>query len=167
MELGKIELNLQTQYGKATDGRRNWITTPPGGEPCTYRVAFPTARGPRNCPVRVVRDRQKREWRCRFIYFTNMSRTPPSYGGRETFPIHGAPGGTCWWPGEHWTGGSFPPTSAQRVRREIANEWPKRICGRVQRGPTRTTENRLIRSPRLNTLGGSWWQETTTIHQWW
>ena len=33
-------------------GRWNWGYTPPGGDPYTYTMAFPTAGGARNCLVK-------------------------------------------------------------------------------------------------------------------
>ena len=35
MELGSSAVHLQTQHGKAMGGRRHWVSTPLGGEPCT------------------------------------------------------------------------------------------------------------------------------------
>ena len=46
-----LEVHLQTQHRKAGGGRQNWGTIPPGREPCTYKMTFPTSGAPRNCPV--------------------------------------------------------------------------------------------------------------------
>ena len=51
MALGFLVVHLKTQHGKKMGGRRHWGTTAPGGEPCTYNMAFPNAGGPRNFPV--------------------------------------------------------------------------------------------------------------------
>ena len=57
MELGFLEVHLQTKHGKATGGIRNWGTTPPDGEQHTYNIAFPTSGVPRNCPIKGCRGR--------------------------------------------------------------------------------------------------------------
>ena len=48
MVLGLLELYLQTQNGEEMGDRWHWGTTPPGGDPRTYNMAFLTARDPRN-----------------------------------------------------------------------------------------------------------------------
>ena len=53
--LGLLVVHLQTRHGKAEGGRRNWGTTVPGGEPQTYKMDFPTAGVPRNCPIKMCR----------------------------------------------------------------------------------------------------------------
>ena len=42
---------MQTQHGRASEGRRCWEAVAPGEELWKYRMAILTARGPRNCPV--------------------------------------------------------------------------------------------------------------------
>ena len=42
---------MQTQHGKGAGGRRSWEDTSPGGYTRTYRMAFPTAGVPWNCPI--------------------------------------------------------------------------------------------------------------------
>ena len=43
---------LQMHQGNVEGGRKNWKTTAPSEEPCTYRMAFPTAGGPWNCTIK-------------------------------------------------------------------------------------------------------------------
>ena len=45
MAMGFLEVHQHTQHMKAEGVRRHWSTTAPGGEPQTYKMAFPTARG--------------------------------------------------------------------------------------------------------------------------
>ena len=52
MALGSLAVHLQTQHGKAMRGIRYWGTMPPGGEPHTYNMDFPTAGGTRNFLVK-------------------------------------------------------------------------------------------------------------------
>ena len=52
MALGSLAVHLQTQHGKEMRGIRYWGTMPPGGEPHTYNMDFPTAGGTRNFPVK-------------------------------------------------------------------------------------------------------------------
>ena len=51
MALGSLVGHMQTQHGRTAEGRRRWKPTPPGKEPGTYRMAFPTTGGLRNCLV--------------------------------------------------------------------------------------------------------------------
>ena len=55
MALGLLAVHLQAQHRKATEGRHNWGTIPLDVEPHTYKMAFPTAGGPRNCPIKGCR----------------------------------------------------------------------------------------------------------------
>ena len=52
MALGSLEVHLQKQNRKKASRRRNWVTTAPGGEPCTNNMVLPTSGGPRNCPIK-------------------------------------------------------------------------------------------------------------------
>ena len=45
MELGSLEVHLQTQHSMASGGTRHWRTTAPGRDPRTYNMAFPTTGG--------------------------------------------------------------------------------------------------------------------------
>ena len=51
MVLDFLAVHLQIQHGKEMGGRQHWVTTPPGGESCTYMMPPPTTGRPRNCPV--------------------------------------------------------------------------------------------------------------------
>ena len=51
MLMGLLEVHQQTQHGKASGGRRHWVTMAPGGDPPTYNMAFITAWDPRNFPI--------------------------------------------------------------------------------------------------------------------
>ena len=51
MTLKLLAGHIQTQNGREAEGRRIWAAMGPGEEPQTYRMAFLTAGGPRNCPV--------------------------------------------------------------------------------------------------------------------
>ena len=51
MAIGSLEGHIQTQHGKEAGGTWCWEATAPGGELHTYRMALPTALGPRNCPI--------------------------------------------------------------------------------------------------------------------
>ena len=42
---------MQTQHGRAAEGRRRWEAMHPSEEPPKYRMDFPTAGGIQNCPV--------------------------------------------------------------------------------------------------------------------
>ena len=46
-----MTFHLQTHHGKATGGRQHWKYSTPSREPRVYKIAFPTAGVPRNCPV--------------------------------------------------------------------------------------------------------------------
>ena len=52
MALGSLAVHLQTQHGKEMRGIRYWGTMPPGGEPHTYNMDFPTMGVPRNCLIK-------------------------------------------------------------------------------------------------------------------
>ena len=52
MVFGSLAVHLKTQHGEANGGRQHWGTTHPGGDPRTYNIDFPTAGGPKNCPVK-------------------------------------------------------------------------------------------------------------------
>ena len=47
MALGLLAVHLLIKKRKSTGGRRHWGTTTLCGEPRIYKMAFPTARGPR------------------------------------------------------------------------------------------------------------------------
>ena len=49
--MGLLVVHKKTQHGKAAGGRRHWVTTNPRGDTLTYKMDFPTAGGPSNCPV--------------------------------------------------------------------------------------------------------------------
>ena len=51
MALNLLAVHQQTHHRKAAGGRWHWGTTDPGGEPQTYKMAFPTTVIPRNCPI--------------------------------------------------------------------------------------------------------------------
>ena len=51
MALRSLAGHMQTQHGREAEGRHIWEATNPSEQPCTYRMAFLTARRPRNCPV--------------------------------------------------------------------------------------------------------------------
>ena len=51
MTLVSLEVHLQAHYGTSKGGRQHQGTTAPGREPLTYKMAFPTVRGTRNCPA--------------------------------------------------------------------------------------------------------------------
>ena len=55
IELGSLAVYLQTQQRKEMGSRQHWGNTALGGEPCTYKMDFPTAGVPRNCPVKGCR----------------------------------------------------------------------------------------------------------------
>ena len=67
--LGSLIVHLHMQHGTATDGKRHWETTSPGGEPCTYKMAFPTSGGPRNCPIEGCWERAATRMVMRFNFF--------------------------------------------------------------------------------------------------
>ena len=52
MVLGTLAVYQQTYHSKAAVGRRHWVTMAPGGDPQTFKMDFPTAGVPRNCPVK-------------------------------------------------------------------------------------------------------------------
>ena len=70
MALGSLAFHLQTQHGKESGMRRHWETTYSGGEPYIYRMAFPTARVPRNLPVKgcLVRAETRATMRVHFFH---------------------------------------------------------------------------------------------------
>ena len=72
MVLGSMEVHLQMQHGKATGGRKHWGTPPPGVEPHTYNMAFPTAVGLRNCPVNGCRGRAEK-WTAIRVHFSHRN----------------------------------------------------------------------------------------------
>ena len=76
MALGSLEVHLQMQPGEATVGRQHWGATAPGGEPRTYNMVFPTARGPRNCPIEVCRVQAVTQTAMQVQFINGMSRTP-------------------------------------------------------------------------------------------
>ena len=51
MALGSMAGHLKTLHGQAAEERLIFAASPPGEEPQTYRMAFPTAGDPRSCPV--------------------------------------------------------------------------------------------------------------------
>ena len=51
MAMGLMAVHQQTNHKNAEGGGRNWVTTPPGGEPRTYKMYFPTVGWERNCSV--------------------------------------------------------------------------------------------------------------------
>ena len=51
MTLELLEGHMQKQHGNKTKGRRFLEATDLGGEPRTYRMAFPTDGGTQNCPI--------------------------------------------------------------------------------------------------------------------
>ena len=92
MSLWLLAVHLQTHQGKATGGSWNWGTTAQGGDPYNYNIALSITEGPRNCPVKVVRDGRRQGRRCGSISFTGMSKTPRLSCRRKTSPTRGAPG---------------------------------------------------------------------------
>ena len=46
MVTGSLEVHQQTHHGVEEGGIRQWETSPPVGEPQTYRMAFPNLGGP-------------------------------------------------------------------------------------------------------------------------
>ena len=52
MALGSLAVHMQMQHGNEAVGRRHWETTAPSGDSRTYRMAFTTTGGTRNCPVK-------------------------------------------------------------------------------------------------------------------
>ena len=52
MAVGLLVVHLQMHHGNVKGGRKNWKTTAPSEEPCTYSMAFPTAGGPWNCTIK-------------------------------------------------------------------------------------------------------------------
>ena len=55
MSAGLLAIHRQTQHGVESGGRMQWETPPPYGEPQTYHMAYPNARGPRKFPVKGCR----------------------------------------------------------------------------------------------------------------
>ena len=51
MAAGSLASHWMTQNVKAKDEKWSWEASATGGEPRTYRIAFPTKGGPRCCPV--------------------------------------------------------------------------------------------------------------------
>ena len=76
MVLGSLAAHLQTQNGKATRGGHNWGTTPPGGEPYTYLMSFPTTGGLRTCPVEGFMVWAETRTAMQVYFLTRMSRIP-------------------------------------------------------------------------------------------
>ena len=52
MVLGSLAFHLQMQHRKSSVSRWHWGTPFLSRDPCTYKMDFPTSRGPRNCPVK-------------------------------------------------------------------------------------------------------------------
>ena len=57
MVMGLLEVHQHMQHVKAAVGQNHLVTTAPGGEPITYKIAFPNAGGPRNFPVKGCQER--------------------------------------------------------------------------------------------------------------
>ena len=76
MTLGLLAFHLLTQHGKTMGRRRHWGTTAPGGEPCTYKMDFPTAGGARNCLVEGCRGWAAMRMAVRVHFFTSTSKIP-------------------------------------------------------------------------------------------
>ena len=51
MAAGSLASHRVTQHGRAAEERWSWEDSATGGEPQTYRMAFPTKGGPWSCPV--------------------------------------------------------------------------------------------------------------------
>ena len=68
--MGSLTVHKQTQHGKSEGGRRKLDTTAPGGEPQTYKMAFPNAGGARNCLVKGCQGRvaTRTEMRVQFLH---------------------------------------------------------------------------------------------------
>ena len=51
MAAGSLASHRVTQHGRAAEEQLIWDASATGGEPQTYRMAFPNKGGPRSCPV--------------------------------------------------------------------------------------------------------------------
>ena len=58
MVRGLLESQQHMKHKNVLIWSRHWATTPPGRDPRTYNMAFPTAGDPRNCPVKGCRGRE-------------------------------------------------------------------------------------------------------------
>ena len=76
MVLGSMEGHMRMQHGQVAEVRRGWAVLPPGKEPRTYRMAFPTAEGPQSCLVegfpgqKVTRTEMRAHFIHRYIWDT-------------------------------------------------------------------------------------------------
>ena len=57
MALGLLKVHQKTKHRKEAGGMRHWENTAPGGYPQTYKIDFPSAGAPRNCPIKGCRGR--------------------------------------------------------------------------------------------------------------
>ena len=71
MVCGLMAGYMRTQHGRAMEGRRSWEATPADKDLQTYRMAFPTAGGPRNCPVEVFLV-QATTWTVMRVHFLHL-----------------------------------------------------------------------------------------------
>ena len=103
MTVGSLAVNWKTHNGVDAEGRNQWVTSPPDGEPQTYWMSFPTAAGPRECPFEECRRRVATKTSMRVNFLCRHIRenmiileegTPP--------PNHDAPGVTCTVEGFGW-----------------------------------------------------------------
>ena len=110
MAFGSLVGHMQTENGRATEGRRHWESMPPGEEPRAYKMAFPTSGGPGDWGtgrpgdwgtvlLRGFRDKRRQGCCCRYTFPTSIYEIPLSFWRRETSPAYGAPTATCWCPG--------------------------------------------------------------------
>ena len=91
MVLGSLAGHIHTQHVREMESRRRWEYTTPVEEPRTYRMAFPTSRGPCNCPVEGCPGRASTRIEMQVHFSTGMSGIPLSFWRRETYLTHSAP----------------------------------------------------------------------------
>ena len=92
MARGSLAGHMQTQNGRAAEGKQSWAATAPVKEPQTYRTDFLAKGGPRKFPFEGRPGcAATRMW---YTFSTGMSGIMWSFCRRETSPTHGAPAET-------------------------------------------------------------------------
>ena len=96
MAAGSLASRRMTQHGQATEERWSWEASATGGEPQTYRLAFPTKGGLQSCPVEGCLGRAGTRTAMRMHFYNRYVRDIVIILEEGNLPTQGAHDATYW-----------------------------------------------------------------------